>query len=115
MRLIDEDAVIGDIDALLKSPYANYCHRVNDKTAKKDMAETIRELCVRSSPTAYDVESVSGLLERRAKIERMAAEGFPEGTWKRMHEYTARTLEEAAQAVREGVRKAERRDLSGKC
>ncbi|HHV09993.1 MAG TPA: hypothetical protein GXX75_06925 [Clostridiales bacterium] len=65
--LISRKAVIQDIKDLLKSPYAHsQCGEVSESAGyliRKEMAETIIDICVKSAKTAYDVNKVMDRME----------------------------------------------------
>lgn len=58
--LISRSAVIKGIDELLKSPYAN---NFEFGFQRRDAMGTVKDLCVRECPTAYNVEKVLEKLE----------------------------------------------------
>lgn len=58
MRLIDADNLILEINKLLESPYANHTEPYTGMQVRKEAIETVRDLCVKQEPTAFDIEKV---------------------------------------------------------
>ena len=63
MRLIDADNLILEINKLLESPYANHTEPYTGMQVRKEAIETVRDLCVKQEPTAFDIEKVVTDLE----------------------------------------------------
>lgn len=79
--LISRKAVLESIDELLKSPYATNneyytCHI-------RDGIKMVRDVCVKASATAYDVENVIKELkhESECKDTDLCADGGTNCTW----------------------------------
>ena len=62
MRLIDADNLILEINKLLKSPYAN---QSQFGAERREAIETVRDLCVKQEPTAFDIEKVITEFEKK--------------------------------------------------
>ena len=77
MRLIDADNLILEINKLLESPYANHTEPYTGMQVRKEAIETVRDLCVKQEPTAFDIEKV---------VEELEKERHPEicGGWETM-------------------------------
>lgn len=56
--LISRSALIEEIEKLLKSPYAKHPESYTGLRVRKEAIETVRDLCVKQAPTAYDVDKV---------------------------------------------------------
>lgn len=65
MRLIDADNLILEINKLLESPYANHTEPYTGMQVRKEAIETVRDLCVKQEPTAFDIEKVVEKFDER--------------------------------------------------